>query len=65
MREEIQVKGTLPLVAEFLNTTEKRIYEIFNLNKKGEIIINVDEKGGEEDGTTNQSETIQPSEDSV
>jgi len=65
MSEEVQVKGTLPLVADFLNTTEKRIYEIFNLNKEGEIIINVDEKGGKEDGTTNQSKTIQPSEDSV
>jgi len=36
MEKKIQVKGTLPLVAEYFNADEKRIYAIFNLNNEEE-----------------------------
>jgi len=36
MEKTIQVKGTLPLVAQYFNAEEKRIYAIFNLDKKEE-----------------------------
>ena len=66
MKPKIQVKGTLPLVAEYLGASEQKIYSIFNLNLKEETREGSDKKKGDkEDGTTNQSETIQPSEDSV
>lgn len=66
MKPKIQVKGTLPLVAEYLGATEQKIYSIFNLNLKEETREGSDKKKGDkEDGTTNQSETIQPSKNSV
>lgn len=66
MKPKIQVKGTLPLVAEYLGATEQKIYSIFNLNLKEETREGSDKKKGDkEDGTTNQSEAIQPSENSV
>ena len=66
MKPKIQVKGTLPLVAEYLGATEQKIYSIFNLNLKEETREGSDKKKGDkEDETTNQSETIQPSKNSV
>ena len=66
MSNKVQVKGTLPLIAQFLNTTEKRVYEIFNLNEdKKQSNEEEEKKGGQEDETTNKSETIQPSENSI
>jgi len=65
MSNKVQVKGTLPLIAQFLNTTEKRVYEIFNLNEDKKQSSEEEKKGGQEDETTNKSETIQPSENSI
>lgn len=66
MKPKIQVKGTLPLVAEYLGASEQKIYSIFNLNLKEETREGSDKKKGDkEDETTNQSETIQPSKNSV
>ena len=65
MSNKVQVKGTLPLIAEFLNTTEKRIYEIFNLNEDEKQSSEEEKKGGQEDETTNKSETIPTSENSI
>lgn len=65
MRKKVQVKGTLPLIAEFLNTTESRIYEIFNLNESKKQSSDEEKKGGKTDESTNKSETLQPSEDSI
>ena len=45
MREQVQVKGTLPLIADFLNTTESRIYDVFNLNVKTKAEIRKEQKG--------------------
>ncbi len=63
MKDKVQVKGTLPLVAEFLNTTESRIYEIFNLNDSKKQNIE-EEKKGEKSETTNKSKTIRTSKSS-
>ena len=65
MSNKVQVKGTLPLIAQFLNTTEKRVYEIFILNEDKKQSNEEEKKGGQEDETTNKSETIQSSEDSI
>jgi len=65
MSNKVQVKGTLPLIAQFLNTTEKRVYEIFNLNEDKKQSSEEEKKGGQEDETTNKSETIQPSKNSI
>ena len=65
MSNKVQVKGTLPLIAQFLNTTEKRVYEIFNLNEDEKQSSEEEKKGGQENETTNKSETIQPSENSI
>ena len=65
MSNKVQVKGTLPLIAQFLNTTEKRVYEIFNLNEDKKQSSEEEKKGGQEDEFTNKSETIQPSENSI
>jgi len=65
MSDKVQVKGTLPLIAEFLNTKEKRVYEIFNLNEDKKQSSEEEKKGGQEDETTNKSETIQPSKNSI
>lgn len=65
MSNKVQVKGTLPLIAQFLNTTEKRVYEIFNLNEDKKQSSEEEKKGGQEDETTNKSETIPTSENSI
>ena len=65
MSDKVQVKGTLPLIAEFLNTKEKRVYEIFNLNEDKKQSNEEEKKGGQEDETTNKSETIPTSENSI
>ena len=65
MSNKVQVKGTLPLIAQFLNTTEKRVYEIFNLNEDEKQSSEEEKKGGQEDETTNKSETIPTSENSI
>lgn len=65
MSDKVQVKGTLPLIAEFLNTTEQRVYEIFNLNEDEKQSNEEEKKGGQTDESTNKSETIQTSGDSV
>ena len=65
MSNKVQVKGTLPLIAEFLNTKEKRVYEIFNLNEDKKQSSEEEKKGGQEDESTNKSKTIQPSKNSV
>ena len=65
MNDKVQVKGTLPLIAEFLNTTEQRVYEIFNLNEDKKQSSTNKKKGGQEDESTNKSKTIQPSKNSV
>ncbi len=65
MRNQVQVKGTLPLVASFLNTSEKRIYEIFNLNEKDKSEIKNDMKGETKDGAADKSKTIQSPKDSI
>lgn len=65
MSGKVQVKGTLPLIAEFLNTTESRIYEIFDLNENLKLSSEKEKKGGQTDESTNKSETIQPSKDSI
>ncbi len=36
INKSIQVKGTLPLIAEYFKTDEKRIYSIFNLDSSKE-----------------------------
>ena len=65
MSNKVQVKGTLPLIAEFLNTTEQRVYEIFNLNEDEKQSNKKEKKGGQTNESTNKSETIQPSENSI
>ena len=65
MNDKVQVKGTLPLIAEFLNTTEQRVYEIFNLNEDKKQSNTNKKKGGQEDETTNKSKTIQTSGNSI
>ena len=65
MSNKVQVKGTLPLIAQFLNTTEKRVYEIFNLNEDKKQSSEEEKKGGQEDESTNKSEAIQSSENSI
>ena len=65
MKPKVQVKGTLPLIADFLNTTEKRIYEIFNLDSSTKPEIKNEKKGGENDETTNKSKTIRTSSQGV
>lgn len=65
MSNKVQVKGTLPLIAEFLNTTEQRIYEIFNLNEDEKQSKKTKKKGGQTDESTNKSEAIQTSRDSI
>ncbi|MBQ3544912.1 MAG: hypothetical protein IJA34_08010 [Lachnospiraceae bacterium] len=66
MKPKIQVKGTLPLVAEFLGVEEQKIYSIFNLNLKEETKVGSDKKKGEtEDGTADKGKTLQPSENCI
>lgn len=65
MSNKVQVKGTLPLIAEFLNTTEQRIYEIFNLNEDKKQSSEKEKKGGQEDETTNKGKAIPTSGNSI
>ena len=67
MDNKVQVKGTLPLVADFFGTSEKRIFEIIDLdlsisNKKiteEEAALIKKEEGKRNDKkTTNKSKTI-------
>ena len=65
MRGLIQVKGTLPLIANFLETSESRIYDVFNLNIKTKAEIKKEQKGGESDGLTDKGKTIPAPKDSI
>ena len=65
MRVQVQVKGTNPLIAEFLNTSESRIYDVFNLNIKTKAEIKKEMKGGESDGLTDKGKTIPAPKDSI
>lgn len=65
MERIVQVKGTLPLIADYLNTNEKRIYEIFGLKQEEREQQNNEQKGGGQCGITNQSKTISSSESSI
>lgn len=65
MSNKVQVKGTLPLIAEFLNTTESRIYEIFNLNENQNQSCGKEKKGGKSDESTNKSKSVSTSKDSI
>lgn len=66
MKPKIQVKGTLPLVAEYLGASEQKIYSIFNLNLKEETREGSDKKKGDkEDETTDKGKALQPSRNCV
>lgn len=67
MQKKIQVKGTLPLVADFLGAEEQKIYSIFNLDLKKEEtdVVGSTKTKGEKHGTTNKSKTIQAPTNSV
>lgn len=47
MKQKVQVKGTLSLVADFLNESEKHIYNVFGLN--------VEEKKKEKNNTKGET----------
>ena len=55
MKQQIQVKGTLPLVAEYLGEEEQKIYSIFNLDLKKETNQCSSKKKGEKNETANKS----------
>lgn len=66
MKPKIQVKGTLPLVADFLGADEQKIYSIFNLDLKEETKEGSKEKKGEiKNETANKSKSISTSKDSI
>ncbi len=67
MQKTIQVKGTLPLVADYLGAEEQKIYSIFNLDLKKEEtnVVGSTKKKGEKDETTNKSKTLQAPGNSV
>ncbi|MBR1884357.1 MAG: hypothetical protein IJ809_05455 [Clostridia bacterium] len=68
MEKRIQVKGTLPLVADYLGATEQKVYSIFNLDLKKEeteVGSTKEKRGGKKDGTTNKGKAVSTSKDSV
>lgn len=67
MQKRIQVKGTLPLVADFLGAEEQKIYSIFNLDLKKEEtdVVGSTKTKGEKHGTTNKGKTLQTPTNSV
>lgn len=67
MKKKIQVKGTLPLVADFLGAEEKKIYSIFNLDLKKEEtdVVRSTKTKGEKYGTANKGKTLQAPTNSV
>lgn len=66
MKNKIQVKGTLPLVAEYLGAEEKKIYSIFNLDLKEETKVDSSkEKGENKNATTDKGKAVQSSKNSV
>lgn len=67
MQKQIQVKGTLPLIADFLGAEEQKIYSIFNLDFKKEEtdVVGSTKTKGEKHGTTNKGKTLRASKDSV
>ena len=66
MKKQIQVKGTLPLVADFLDAEEQKIYSIFNLNLKEETEVGSTKKKGEKKNeTANKGKPISTSKNSI
>jgi len=65
MKSKVQVKGTLPLIADFLGTTEQRVYDIFDLNKDQKESSTNEKKGGLYEENTDKSKTVQASKNSV
>jgi len=65
MKQKVQVKGTLPLVADFLNESEKRIYDVFSLDVEKKKEKNKNTKGETTDEIADKSKTVQASKDSV
>lgn len=67
MQKKIQVKGTLPLVADYLGAEEQKIYSIFNLDLKKEEtdVVGSTKKKGEKHGTTNKGKALQAPTNSV
>ncbi len=67
MQKKIQVKGTLPLIADYLGVEERKIYSIFNLNleKEETDVVGSTKTKGEKHGTTNEGKTLQAPTNSV
>lgn len=66
MKPKIQVKGTLPLVADYLGIEEQRVYSIFNLDLKEETKEdNRKQKGEKKNETANKGKSISTSESSI
>ena len=71
MEKKVRVKGTLPLVAKFLDASEQEIYKAFGLdlvfgNEVTEEEVNKDKRGPKNDKkTTNKSKTIRTSNQSL
>ncbi len=67
MEKKIQVKGTLPLVADYLGADEQKIYSIFNLDlKKEETKVGSSKtKGDQKDGTANKGKAVQSPKGSI
>ena len=55
MKQKVQVKGTLPLVADFLNESEKRIYDVFSLDVEKKKEKNKNTKGETTDEIADKS----------
>lgn len=58
MKNSVQVKGTLPLIADYFSTNEKRIYEIFGLKQEEREQKNMKQEGEKDGVITNKSATI-------
>ena len=66
MKKQIQVKGTLPLVADFLGAEEQKIYSIFNLNLKEETEVGSTKKrGAKNNETANKGKSISTPKNSI
>lgn len=72
MKKQVQVKGTLPLIAQFFDTSEMRIFNIFGLNLSTDEVteskaveINPEKGKLNEKKTTNKSKTIRTSNKSI
>ena len=55
MKQKVQVKGTLPLVADCLNESEKRIYDVFSLDVEKKKEKNKNTKGETTDEIADKS----------